>query len=50
MNNIKIIKTIRNTWGNFNPVTRVHDSKIKTDKKKLRRAGKMIVKNWKEEK
>lgn len=49
MTNLEIIKSIRNSWGNVNPVTRIHDSKVKTDTKKIRKAGKESVKKWKEE-
>lgn len=45
---IELVKSCRNSWGNVNPITRIHDNKLKTDKKKIRKESKKIVKNWKE--
>jgi hypothetical protein len=40
-----LILQSRNTWG-MNPRTRVHDNNIKRNKKKLRREGRKIARNY----
>jgi hypothetical protein len=44
---IKYIKAIRGYWK-LNPVTRIHDKQLKKDKKKLRRKGKQITRDWRD--